>query len=98
MVGKPTIRLNAHERLVTRSRLVTANPVAPTGSRATRTQAPLKPTGRRWSEKCKGSAMTVFAAASQFSPDRVTYALRAVGDPLRYVRRVHDVVPAADSH
>ena len=41
--------------------------------------------------------MTVFAAASQFSPDRVTYALRAAGDPLRYVRSVHEVVREADS-
>jgi len=30
--------------------------------------------------------MTVFTAASQFCPDRVTYALRTAGDPLRYVR------------
>src|SRR5437899_1038869 len=30
------------------------------------------------------SPMTVFTAASQFSPDRVTYALRTAGDPLRY--------------
>jgi macrolide transport system ATP-binding/permease protein len=43
------------------------------------------------------SPMTVFAAASQFSPDRVTYALRAAGDPLRYVRSVHEVVREADS-
>ncbi len=41
--------------------------------------------------------MTVFSAASQFSPDRVTYALRAAGDPLRYVRSVHEVVREADS-
>src|SRR5213078_2439809 len=27
------------------------------------------------------SPMTVFTAASQFSPDRVTYALRTAGDP-----------------
>jgi len=32
------------------------------------------------------SAMTVFVAVSQFSPDQVTYALRTAGDPLRYVR------------
>ncbi len=43
------------------------------------------------------SPMTVFAAASQFSPDRVTYALRTVGDPLRYVRSVHEIVREADS-
>jgi predicted permease len=46
----------------------------------------------------QGSPMTVFAAASQFSPeDRVTYALRVAGDPLRYVRSVHEVVREADS-
>jgi len=44
------------------------------------------------------SPMTVFAAASQFSPDRVTYALRTVGDSLRYVRSVHEIVREADSH
>ncbi len=43
------------------------------------------------------SPMTVFAAASQFSPDRVTYALRTVGDPLGYVRSVHEIVGEADS-
>src|SRR4051794_9242611 len=43
------------------------------------------------------SPMTVFTAASQFSPDRVTYALRTAGDPLRYVRSVHEVVRQADS-
>jgi predicted permease len=43
------------------------------------------------------SPMTVFAAASQFSSDRVTYALRAAGDPLGYVRSVHEVVREADS-
>src|SRR6202042_1876618 len=41
--------------------------------------------------------MTVFVAASQFSPDRVTYALRTAGDPLRYVRRVQEIVREADS-
>ncbi|MES1262068.1 MAG: ABC transporter permease [Acidobacteriota bacterium] len=45
----------------------------------------------------QGSPMTVFAAASQFSPDRVTYALRAAGDPLRYVRSVQEVMREADS-
>jgi macrolide transport system ATP-binding/permease protein len=44
------------------------------------------------------SPMTVFAAASQFSPDRVTYALRTLGDPLSYVRSVHEIVREADSH
>jgi macrolide transport system ATP-binding/permease protein len=43
------------------------------------------------------SAMTVFAAASQLSPDRVTYALRTAGDPLSYVRSVHEIVREADS-
>src|SRR5204862_7313156 len=46
----------------------------------------------------EGSPMTVFTAASQFSPDRVTYALRTVGDPLGYVRSVHEIVRKADSH
>jgi macrolide transport system ATP-binding/permease protein len=44
-----------------------------------------------------GSSMTVFTAASQFSPDLVTYALRTAGDPLSYVRSVHEVVRNADS-
>ena len=43
------------------------------------------------------SPMTVFTAARQFSPDRVTYALRTAGDPLRYVRSVHEIVREADS-
>jgi predicted permease len=43
------------------------------------------------------SAMTVFVAASQFPPDRVTYALRTAGDPLRFVQRVHEIVREADS-
>jgi predicted permease len=41
--------------------------------------------------------MTVFVAATQFSPDRVTYALRTVGDPLRYVKSVFEIVHKADS-
>ena len=41
--------------------------------------------------------MTVFTAASQFSPDRVTYALRAAGDPRRYVKSVREIVREADS-
>jgi macrolide transport system ATP-binding/permease protein len=45
----------------------------------------------------QGSKLTVFAAASQLSPDRVTYALRAAGDPLRYVRSVQEAVREADS-
>jgi predicted permease len=43
------------------------------------------------------SAMTVFVAARQFSPDLVTYALRTAGDPLTYVKSVHDLVREADS-
>ncbi len=43
------------------------------------------------------SAMTVFVAVSQFSPDRVTYALRTAGDPLRYVHSVDEIVWQADS-
>lgn len=47
--------------------------------------------------KNEGSPMTVFVAASQFSPDRVTYALRTAGDPLSYVRSVREIVREADS-
>jgi predicted permease len=43
------------------------------------------------------SAMTVFVAVSQFSSDRVTYALRTAGDPLRFVHSVRDIVREADS-
>jgi macrolide transport system ATP-binding/permease protein len=43
------------------------------------------------------NAMTVFVAASQFSPDRVTYALRTAGDPLRFVQSVREIVQEADS-
>jgi ABC-type antimicrobial peptide transport system permease subunit len=43
------------------------------------------------------NAMTVFVAVSQFSSDRVTYALRTAGDPLRYVTSVHEIVREADS-
>jgi ABC-type antimicrobial peptide transport system permease subunit len=43
------------------------------------------------------SAMTVFAAASQMSPEGVTYALRTAGDPLKYVQSVHEIVRQADS-
>jgi len=45
----------------------------------------------------EGSPITVFVAASQFSPDGVTYALRTAGDPLRYVKSVHEIVRKADS-
>jgi predicted permease len=43
------------------------------------------------------SAMTVFVAVSQFPQDRVTYALRTAGDPLRFVQSVHEIVREADS-
>ncbi len=42
-------------------------------------------------------SMTVFVAASQFSPEGMTYALRTAGDPLRYVKTVYDIVQKADS-
>ena len=41
--------------------------------------------------------MTVFVAVSQSSPERVTYALRTAGDPLRFVQSVHEIVREADS-
>jgi predicted permease len=43
------------------------------------------------------NAMAVFIAVSQFSSDRVTYALRTAGDPLRFVPSVHEIVREADS-
>jgi len=43
------------------------------------------------------SPMTVFVAASQFSPDGVTYALHTAGDPVRYVKSVYEIVREADS-
>ena len=43
------------------------------------------------------SPMTVFVAASQISPDGMTYGLRTAGDPLRYVRSVREIVQKADS-
>lgn len=43
------------------------------------------------------SAMTVFVAVSQFSSDRITYALRTAGDPLGVVQSVREVVREADS-
>jgi predicted permease len=43
------------------------------------------------------NAMTVFVAVSQFSSDRVTYALRTAGDPLRFVQSVNEIVREADS-
>ena len=43
------------------------------------------------------SPTTVFLAVSQVSPGGMTYALRTTGDPLRYVRSVHEIVREADS-
>jgi predicted permease len=43
------------------------------------------------------SPMIVFVAVSQFSPDRMTYALHTAGDPLRYVKSVLQIVREADS-
>jgi len=43
------------------------------------------------------NAMTVFIAVSQFSPEGMTYALRTAGDPLSYVKSVHEIVREADS-
>jgi predicted permease len=43
------------------------------------------------------NTMTVFVAVSQFSSDRMTYALRTAGDPLRFVPSVHEIVREADS-
>jgi predicted permease len=44
-----------------------------------------------------GNSMTVFVAVSQFTPDRVTYALRSTGDPLRHVPSVREIVREADA-
>jgi macrolide transport system ATP-binding/permease protein len=44
-----------------------------------------------------GSPMVVFVAASQASPEGVTYALRTAGDPLQYARSVREIVREADS-
>jgi predicted permease len=43
------------------------------------------------------SAMTVFVPVSQFPQERVTYALRTRGDPLRLVPSVDEIVRQADS-
>ncbi len=51
----------------------------------------------RYGDLKEGTPMTVFVAASQFSPDLVTYALRTAGDPLRYVQSVYEIVREADS-
>jgi predicted permease len=51
----------------------------------------------RYGSLKEGSPMTVFVAASQFPPPQVTYAMRTAGDPLTYVRSVHEIVREADS-
>ncbi len=51
----------------------------------------------RYGSLKEGSPMKVFVAASQFPPDRVTYALRTAGDPLAYVRSGQEIVREADS-
>ncbi len=43
------------------------------------------------------SAMTVLVAVSQYPSDRVTYALRTTGDPLRLAQSVREIVREADS-
>jgi predicted permease len=43
------------------------------------------------------SPMTMFVAVSQFSSERMTYALRTAGDPLMYVKSVHEMVREADA-
>ncbi|SPE23736.1 conserved membrane hypothetical protein [Candidatus Sulfopaludibacter sp. SbA3] len=43
------------------------------------------------------SPIIVFVALSQFSQDRVTYALHTAGDPLTYVKTVREMVREADS-
>uniref|UniRef100_Q01ZM9 Permease n=1 Tax=Solibacter usitatus (strain Ellin6076) TaxID=234267 RepID=Q01ZM9_SOLUE len=48
-------------------------------------------------KEAEESSMTMFVAASQISPDRMTYALHTAGDPLRYVKSVHEIVREADS-
>ena len=45
----------------------------------------------------ENSPMTVFTAASQFPPDRVTYALHTAGNPLGFVKSVREIVREADS-
>ncbi len=45
----------------------------------------------------EASAMTVFVAVSQISAERVTYALRTAGDPLRHAGSVQQIVREADS-
>src|SRR2546430_4464701 len=51
----------------------------------------------RYGDLKEKSPMTVFVAVSQFSPDGMTYALHTAGDPLTYVKSVHEIVREADS-
>jgi macrolide transport system ATP-binding/permease protein len=51
----------------------------------------------RYGDLKEGNPMTVFIAVSQFSPEGMTYALRTMGDPLRYVKSVSEIVREADS-
>lgn len=53
--------------------------------------------GRRSSRFFLCLTPAIFVAVSQFSQDRVTYALRTTGDPLRFVHTVHEIVREADS-
>src|SRR5437879_11506146 len=41
--------------------------------------------------------MTALVAVSQSSPDRMAYAVRAAGDPLKFVQSVREVVREADA-
>jgi macrolide transport system ATP-binding/permease protein len=52
---------------------------------------------RYGSPKSEGSSMTLFVPVSQFPSDRITYALRTTGDPLRYAANVREIVREADS-
>jgi predicted permease len=51
----------------------------------------------RYGDLKQGNSMTVFIPVSQFPPQGMTYALRTAGDPLRYVKSVHEIVRKADS-
>ena len=42
-------------------------------------------------------ATTIYVPVSQFPSDRMTYALRTAGDPLKFVPSVHEIVREADS-
>jgi predicted permease len=45
----------------------------------------------------EASPAIVFVAVSQFSSERMTYALHTAGDPLSYVKNVREIVREADS-